>query len=162
VQTGDQVAEVGFGGAATAPHLHFELRVGTNEFGSTLNPMLWLNPGQTRGVIAGRLLDPEGQSWHGVGLSLVGKSENTSSGNTWTYLDDPLHYINPDPAYAENFVFADVKPGEYEVYTEVQGKVYRAAVQVEAGQISTVEIVTESYEMPTATPETQGSAEAGN
>lgn len=52
VQTGDQVAEVGFGGAATAPHLHFELRVGTNEFAATLNPMLWLNPCETRGVIA--------------------------------------------------------------------------------------------------------------
>jgi hypothetical protein len=152
VRAGEQVAEVGFGGAATAPHLHFELRVGTNEFSSTLNPMLWLNPGETRGVIAGRLLDPEGRPWHGVGLSLIGQSEDASSGNTWSYLDDPLHYINSDPGYAENFVFADVKPGEYEVYTEVQGVVYRVPVQVAAGAISSVEIVTEPYKTPTATP----------
>lgn len=153
VQTGDQVAEVGFGGAATAPHLHFEIRIGTNEFGSTLNPMLWLNPGETRGVIAGRLLDPEGRPWHGVGLSLIGISENTSSGSTWSYLDDPLHYINPDPAYGENFVFADVKPGDYEIYTKVQGVEYRVPVTVEAGTVSRVEIMTEPYKIPTATPE---------
>lgn len=152
VQTGDPVAEVGFGGAATAPHLHFELRVGSNEFTSTLNPMLWLDPGQTRGVIAGRLLDPEGRPWRGVGLSLIGLSEDASSGNTWSYLDDPLHYINPDPGYAENFVFSDLKPGEYEVYTKVQGVEYRAAVAVTAGGVSMVEIITEAYKTPTPEP----------
>ena len=159
VRIGEQVAEVGFGGAATAPHLHFELRVGNNEFEATLNPMLWLNPGQTRGVIAGQLLDPEGRPWHGVGLSLIGKSEDTSSGNTWSYLDDPLHYINPDPGYAENFVFADVKPGEYEIYTKVQGVEYRAPVQVVAGEVSSVAIVTEPYKVPTATPVVTATAE---
>ncbi len=61
VKRGDQLAEVGIGGAATAPHLHFEVRIGENEFGATRNPMLWLNPGDTRGVIAGRLVDPEGR-----------------------------------------------------------------------------------------------------
>jgi murein DD-endopeptidase MepM/ murein hydrolase activator NlpD len=152
VQTGDQVAEIGIGGAATAPHLHFELRVGANEFTTTINPMLWLNPGETRGVIAGRLLDSEGRPWRGVGLSLIGQSEDASGGNTWSYLDDPLHYINPDPGYSENFVFADVKPGEYEIYTEVQDVIYRIPVQVTAGQISTMEIVTEPYKTPTATP----------
>jgi murein DD-endopeptidase MepM/ murein hydrolase activator NlpD len=149
VRAGEQVAEVGFGGAASAPHLHFELRMGANEFGATLNPMLWINPGATRGVIVGRLLDPEGRPWRGVGLSLIGirsaDSADTSSGNTWTYLDDPMHYINPDPGYAENFVFADVKPGEYEVYTKAQGVEYRAPVTVTAGGVGFVEIRTEAY-----------------
>lgn len=153
VQTGEQVAEVGFGGAAAVPHLHFELRAGMNEFTATLNPMLWLDSGQTRGVIAGRLLDAEGRPWRGVGLSLIGLSEDASSGNTWSYLDDPLHYINPDPGYAENFVFSDVKPGEYEVYTKMQGVEYRTAVTVTAGGLSTVEIITEAYKTPPpATP----------
>ncbi len=152
VQTGDQVAEVGFGGAATAPHLHFELRADTNEFNATLNPMLWISPGATRGVIVGRLLDPEGRPWRGVGLSLIGLSGETSGGNTWTYLDDPMHLINPDPGYAENFVFADVKPGAYEVYTKVQGVEYRASVQVPAGSVGVVEIVTETYKTPTPAP----------
>jgi murein DD-endopeptidase MepM/ murein hydrolase activator NlpD len=152
VQAGEQVAEVGFGGAATTPHLHFELRIDSNEFFSTINPMLWIDPGATRGVIAGRLLDPQGRPWRGVGLSLIGKSPDTSSGNTWTYLDDPLHYIRPDAGYAENFLFADVKPGDYDVYTKVQGVEYRMPVTVNVGGVGSVEIITQGYKSPTPAP----------
>ena len=66
--------------------------------------------------------------------------------------DDPQHYINPDPGYAENFLFADVKPGDYEVYTQVQGVEYRAAVTVTAGDVSMVTLITEAYKTPTPTP----------
>ncbi|MCB8942597.1 MAG: peptidoglycan DD-metalloendopeptidase family protein [Ardenticatenaceae bacterium] len=153
VKRGEQVAEIGFGGAATVPHLHLEVRVGTNEFGSTRNPMLWIEPGETRGVIIGRLLDPEGRPWQGVGLSLIGGDEELENRNTWSYLGDPQNLINPDEGWAENFVFSDVRPGEYDVYTKLQGVEYRASVTVTAGEISTVEIITEPYKTPTPAPE---------
>jgi murein DD-endopeptidase MepM/ murein hydrolase activator NlpD len=153
VTRGEQLAEVGSGGAASVPHLHIEVRVGSNEFGATRNPMLWLDPA-SRGVIAGRLIDPTGRPWQGVGLSLIGHSEEASSGNTWSYLSDPLNTatVHPDESLAENFLFADVKPGEYEVYTKVQGVEYRAAVMVIPGEVSTVEIVTDASSTPTPTP----------
>ena len=153
VNQGDIVAEVGFGGAALVPHLHFELRVGTNEFGSTRNPVLWLPPGKTRGVIVGRLVDPQGRPWQGVGLSIINTDEE--SNHTNTYLDDPQHLINPDEAWAENFVFADVKPGQHEIYTKIQGVEYRVPVLVVAGEIVTVEIVTEPYKTPTPIAESE-------
>ncbi len=152
VKQGDQVAEVGFGGAASVAHLHFEVRVGTNEFDSTRNPMLWISPGETRGVIAGRLLDPDGRPWQGVGVSLLGGTQEPETRNTWSYLGDPDDLINPDEGWAENFVFWDVIPGEYDIYTKLQGVEYRATVIVEAGQVSTVEVVTEDYKTPTPTP----------
>ena len=114
VQQGEPVAEVGVGGAATVPHLHLEVRVGSNEFGSTRNPMLWLDPGPTRGVVAGRLLDPQGRPWQGAVVTLIDSSEAEPEFiNTWSYQGDPQNLINPDEKIAENFVFADVRPGEY-------------------------------------------------
>ena len=160
VKRGQQVAEIGFGGAANVPHLHVEVRVGTNEFGSTRNPMLWIEPGETRGVIIGRLLDPEGRPWQGVGLSLIGGSEEVENRNTWSYLGDPQELMNPDEGWAENFLFSDVRPGEYDVYTKLQGVEYRASVVVTAGEISTVEIITEAYKTPTPTPEATTTPEA--
>ena len=47
VVRGEQIAEVGFGGAAIVPHLHFEVRIGSNEYNTTRNPMLWIRPPET-------------------------------------------------------------------------------------------------------------------
>jgi murein DD-endopeptidase MepM/ murein hydrolase activator NlpD len=153
VARGEQVAEIGFGGAASTPHLHFEVRVGANTFGSTRNPLLWVQPPITRGLIAGRLLDPDGRPWQGVAVTAVGRSEGTADRTSWTYLGDPQSLINPDEGLAENFVIDDLVPGEYEVWASVQGVEYRAGVTVTGGQLSTVEIRTEVYKTPTPAPE---------
>ena len=152
VTSGQQVAEVGIGGAAVVPHLHFELRVGENSFAGTRNPLLWLSPGETRGVIAGRLLDPEGRPWQGHPVQIQQTDEITDTLTAWTYLDDPQHLIHPDEGFAENFVLADLRPGNYEVWATVQGEMYRAAVVVNAGSVSTVELVTAPYKTPTPAP----------
>ncbi|MEM8859306.1 MAG: peptidoglycan DD-metalloendopeptidase family protein [Chloroflexota bacterium] len=142
VRRGETVAEVGFGGAASVPHLHFEVRVGNNDYISTRNPMLWVRPPDSRGVIVGRLVDPSGRPWQGVWISAQSLSEQGVEQITWSYLDDPTSLINPDEVYAENFVFNDVLPGNYRLYLEIQGKRYTADVSVDGGEVSTVEIVT--------------------
>ena len=126
---GEQVAEIGFGGAATVPHLHLEVRVGENNFASTRNPMLWFDLA-TRGVIAGRLVDPEGHPWQGVGISAVQIEGDGEIINTWSYLDDPLALINPDEELAENFVFSDLRPGNYRLFIQLQGVEYTVTVEV--------------------------------
>jgi murein DD-endopeptidase MepM/ murein hydrolase activator NlpD len=163
VERGQQVAEIGVGGASTHPHLHFEVRVGANEFADTRNPILWLDPGPTRGVIAGRLVDPQGRPWQGVPLALV-SDESGEILPSWSYLGDPQNLMNPDEGWAENFVFSDVPPGSHQVVTEIQGVTYQVPVQVNPGQVSVVEIVTESLkegpiEPAAITPDANASAE---
>lgn len=151
VAAGDQLAEVGIGGAAVVPHLHFEVRVGANDFGSTQNPLLWIRPPESRGLIAGRLIDPEGRPWQGVWLIARSLGGGENEYTTWSYLDDPTHMVNSDAGLAENFVISDVKPGEYRLYAQVQGVNYSADVTVIGGTLSTVEIMTEPYKTPTPT-----------
>lgn len=143
VKQGEQVAEVGFGGAAVAPHLHLEVRVGSNTFGSTRNPMLWFPPSPRRGLIVGRLVSSEGQAWQGVDLHLQSVDDSNESRTTWSYLGDPDHLANPDEGFGENFVFADVRPGQYELLVTVQGVEYNLPVTVVGGELTAVEIITE-------------------
>jgi len=154
VSRGQPLAEVGFGGAATSPHLHFEVRVAQNQFGSTRNPMLWLEPGATRGVIAGRLVDPEGRPWQGVPLALVSDESKAVTLSTWSYLGDPQGIANPDEGLAENFVFSDVPPGAYQIVTEIQGVQYQVPALVQGGEMTVVALQTAEYKTPTpAAPE---------
>lgn len=152
VERGEPVARQGTAGVAVVPHLHLEVRVGSNTFGATRNPLLWLQPWSGGGVIAGRLVDADGRAWEGVTVTLIDRAGESPFLNTWTYLDDPDHLIRPDPALAENFVFGPVSAGTYDVYVRLQDVEYRQTVEVEAGTLSIVEIVTEPYRTPTPEP----------
>jgi murein DD-endopeptidase MepM/ murein hydrolase activator NlpD len=150
VARGEPLAREGTAGVATVAHLHLEVRVGANTFGATRNPLLWLEPWSGSGVVAGRLVDPDGRAWQGVTVTLIDKEGALL--NTWAYLDDPDHLIRPDPALGENFVFGPVAEGRYTVFVEVQGEEYRRTVEVSDGQLTTLEIVTAPYRTPTPAP----------
>lgn len=152
VQRGDPVARQGTAGVAVVAHLHLEVRVGENTFGATQNPLLWVEPPAGSGVIAGRLIDPDGHAWQGITVTLIDRSGTADFTNTWSYLDDPQHLIRPSAGYAENFVFGPVAAGSYDVYTKIQGVEYRQPIEVADGQVSVVEMVTEPYQTPTPEP----------
>jgi murein DD-endopeptidase MepM/ murein hydrolase activator NlpD len=140
VEPGEILAEVGLGGAAVLPHMHLEVRIGRNDFYHTRHPLLWLAPPEGQGIIAGRLVDSQGRPWQGVGLSLAGGGLSDPI-NSWSYLNDPHPVVNPDEAWAENFLFGPVPAGEYVVVTRLQDQEYRENVTVTAGQVVPVEIV---------------------
>lgn len=153
VETGAPLAVIGTGGVATAPHLHLEVRIGENRFGATRNPALWLEPQPGQGVIAGRLVDPDGRAWQGVTVTLIDVTGQSDFRTTWTYLDDRDHLVQPDEALGETFAWAGIPAGEYDVFVRVQDRDYRQRVTVADGQLTWVEIVTEAEPVaPTATP----------
>jgi hypothetical protein len=78
-----------------------------------------------------------------VTVTAVARSEGAETKVTWSYLGDPQQLANPDESLAENFVLADLKPGEYDLYVELQGEIYTLPVVVSAGELTRAEIVTQ-------------------
>jgi murein DD-endopeptidase MepM/ murein hydrolase activator NlpD len=123
VQTGDQLGAVGGTGVALGPHLHFEVRVGQDDYYSTRNPELWLAPFEGWGALAGRVLDSHGETVHEIVVDVRSVRLDDESAEpivrfVSTYAQESL---NGDDEYQENFVIGDLPPGVYSVAVSGQG-----------------------------------------
>ena len=110
VESGELIALSGASGVADGPHLHFETRIGANSYQSTRNPLLWLYPFPERGVVAGNISWPDGQSAAEVPLALRRLDGESPFAATTTYAEGS---INSDDNWDENFAFDDVAAGYY-------------------------------------------------
>jgi murein DD-endopeptidase MepM/ murein hydrolase activator NlpD len=132
------IARSGATGVADGPHLHFEVRVGQNSYSATRNPLLWLYPFPNRGVVAGRVLWPNGAPVHEAPLQLRRIDAPSPYAATSTYAQGDL---NGDEHWNENFAFDDVAAGYYEIEVQSGGKKLTETVWVYPYQTSFVEIV---------------------
>jgi murein DD-endopeptidase MepM/ murein hydrolase activator NlpD len=116
VHTGDVIGKVGGTGVALGgTHLHFEVRVGYNDYVSTRNPEMWLIPFSKWGTLVGRVVDRNGQLIPLVAVAVrsgVIEADEPVNRYLTTYANET---INPDPAYGENFAIMDLPPGTYTV-----------------------------------------------
>lgn len=138
------VGMVGMTGIAIGPHLHIEMRVGTNTYDKSVNPYLWMQPKAGTGVIALRLLTSDGRAWPGARVSVLGLGTQGNvvlSRHIDTYLN--IEQMEPDPRFGENGAIGSLPPGTYILATTINGERIRREIVVRAGETTFVEIRTQ-------------------
>lgn len=124
-------------GVADGSHLHFEVRIGRNDYLSTRNPVLWLVPFTDWGTVAGRVTYADGSLATETPVSLRRLDGSSKYHATTTYAAETL---NPDDDRGENFALDDIEAGHYEVSAQIGERRYTAETWVIAGQTSFVTI----------------------
>lgn len=131
VETGDMLGLSGATGNVTGPHLHFEVRIGKNNFSRSRNPELWLSPPQGWGILAGRIMDDKANLLQREEVIITSKE----TGEKYTVKTYGGGAANPDEYYKENFVIGDLPAGRYTVFVPKVKSAY-IDIQIFAGRVS--------------------------
>lgn len=141
VEAGQPIALSGSSGRTSGPHLHFEVRLGGDRYGDTVNPSLWIVPYVGHGVIAGRIVDAQGNFIQDADITIRNWAKGTRQDSTTSYVFlDSVNDVNPDPSWDENFVVPDVPVGRYDVIAEINGERIVRQIEVYEGMTSFVEL----------------------
>jgi len=142
VRPEDVVGMVGMTGIAIGPHLHVEIRLGSNTYYNNVNPYLWLQPLEGQGSVAVRVLTADGRTWPGAYISVVRFSGGIAAWARQIVTYQDVENIGPDPAWGENGAMDGIPAGSYYVVGNVNGERLSAQVEVRPGQTSFVELRT--------------------
>jgi murein DD-endopeptidase MepM/ murein hydrolase activator NlpD len=132
LEVGDMLGEVGTTGSTTGPHLHYEIRVGANDFFSTRNPELWLVPPEGWGVLVARIMDTYQRPL--PSHEIIVRSQATQ--RAWIVKTYGGIGVNSDPYYKENLVLSDLPAGVYQVNVPFAGLNNRLEIQIFPGQVT--------------------------
>lgn len=142
VRPEDVIGMVGMTGIAIGPHLHVEVRLGSNTYYNNVNPYLWMQPFEGQGSVAVRVLTADGRTWPGAYISIVRYAGGTAAWARQIVTYQDIENIGPDPAWGENGAMDGVPAGSYYVVGNVNGERVSAQIEVNPGQTTFVELRT--------------------
>ena len=144
VYLGDQIGRVGSTGKAIGSHLHFEVRLGSNDYLSNRNPELWLAPLPGMGVLAGRIQSLTGNALDGIiNVQRIdrGVLNPLSVTSLETYVTREHDPVNADDVWRENFAAGEIPAGDYRLSIVYSGGIREQYIKIEPGKLTFVRFV---------------------